>query len=336
MQARVQTAARAFGLLLICAAASPATAAAPECAPPIPPPPGKMRVTFMGVSTLLFEDARTQILFDGFFSRPGPFKVAFGTIKPDPKRIAAAMCRGGVGEPAAIFTAHAHYDHAMDAAAIAAERNGVLVGSKSVAALGEGHELPPSQIEAFEGAAQWSVGCFRVTAIPSLHASPDRWEGDIERPLKPPAKARAYRNGGAYSYLIEHGKLRILVHPSAGSRPGLYEGQKADVVFLGVGSLGVKDLAATSALWAEAVVRTEASEVYPIHWDNFARPLEQPLRATPWPLDHVPTTRKRLANLSASGDVKVRWPEVFAPLSFSVLDNNCGASDPRLLRRVDK
>lgn len=258
-----------------------------------PPQPGKVRVRFMGVSTLLVEDDATQILVDGFFTRPHWLTVKFGQLKPDLDRVRDGLCRGGVGRPAAVLVAHAHYDHAMDAAEIVAARGGKLVGSPSVAWIGRGRDLPEDQIEEFEGERAWTFGSFKVTAIPSPHASPDRWEGDITAKFVPPGKVSAYRNGGGSSYLLERGDLGILVHPSAGSVPGMYAPRRADVVFLGIGGLGKKDAPATAALWKEAVLRTGAHTVYPIHWDNLTRPLDLKLTRTPL-LDDVGKTLGRL------------------------------------------
>jgi L-ascorbate metabolism protein UlaG (beta-lactamase superfamily) len=260
---------------------------------PAPPPAGELRVRFMGVSTLLIEDSETQLLVDGFFTRPHWWTVKFGTLKPHRGRIQKALCRGGVHKPSAILVAHGHYDHAMDAAEIAADLGGVVTGSASVDQIAQGRGLSAFQRKVIEARTSWQVGCFAITAIPAPHGSPDRWEGDITAPLRPPVKAAAYRNGGGFSYLVERGGLRILVHPSAGSFPGLYARDPADVVFLGVGGLGRKDAEVTASLWREAVLRTGGSAVYPIHWDDFTRPLDRRLRDAPI-LDDVPKTLRRL------------------------------------------
>ena len=40
------------------------------------PKNGSVKVTFLGVTTLLFDDGETQIMTDGFFSRPSLLQVA--------------------------------------------------------------------------------------------------------------------------------------------------------------------------------------------------------------------------------------------------------------------
>ena len=36
----------------------------------VPPAAGDLAVTFLGVSTLLFDDGESAVMFDGYFSRP--------------------------------------------------------------------------------------------------------------------------------------------------------------------------------------------------------------------------------------------------------------------------
>src|SRR5437588_11988780 len=47
-------------------------------------PTASVRVTFLGVSTLLIEDGTTAIMTDGFFTRPGPGHVLTAPIRADP------------------------------------------------------------------------------------------------------------------------------------------------------------------------------------------------------------------------------------------------------------
>jgi len=201
---------------------------------------------------------------------------------------------------------------------IAAQLHSVLVGSPSVAKIGEGLNEPKLRIAAFTGRRSWNVGCFRVTAFPSVHSSPDRWEGEITSALHTPVGVDAYRNGGTFSYLFERDGLKILVHPSASVQPGMYVGQTADVVFLGVGQLGVKDPPAVEALWREVVSETHARTVYLIHWDNLTRTLDRPLTPVPWPLDNFALTRRRLDGLmKADGfHAKIERPTLFGDITL--------------------
>ena len=56
-------------------------------------------VTFLGVSSLLFEDGESAVLTDGFFSRPSLLKVSVRKIGPDVTRIEASLARAGIDPP---------------------------------------------------------------------------------------------------------------------------------------------------------------------------------------------------------------------------------------------
>jgi L-ascorbate metabolism protein UlaG (beta-lactamase superfamily) len=124
-----------------------------------------------------------------------------------------------------------------------------------------------------------SFGAFEVTLFESRHAGATGGEptGDIVEPLAPPARYLDYKQGGTYSILITHPQGRVLHHGSAGFVPGALAGRRADIVFLGVAFLPeLQDY------FAEVVDAVGARRVMPVHWDDFTRPLAQPLK--PFPL----------------------------------------------------
>src|SRR5437870_5232391 len=74
-----------------------------------PPIAGReVTVTFLGVSTLLFDDGETAIMTDGFFTRPSLTTVLFERLAPDAKRIDDGLERAGVHRLAAVLVAHSH------------------------------------------------------------------------------------------------------------------------------------------------------------------------------------------------------------------------------------
>ena len=105
---------------------------------------GALRATFLGTSSILFEDGQTSLMSDGFFSRP-PLTEALGTA-PKPDRVKKALQRIGVTKLDAIFTGHSHYDHAMDAPLVAKMTNACLLGSESTRQVGLGANLDKERI----------------------------------------------------------------------------------------------------------------------------------------------------------------------------------------------
>jgi len=278
----------------------------------VPAATGPWGVTFLGVASLLVDDGETALLTDGFFSRPGLAKVALGKIAPDHARIDAALARAGVDRLAAVLPVHSHYDHAMDSAVVADRTGAVLVGGESTAYVGRGHGLPDDRIRVATPGEPMSFGAFTVTLVESHHCPPDRYPGEITAPVVPPVKTAAYRCGEAWSILLEHASGRsALLQGSAGYVAGSLAGRRADVAYLGVGQLGVQSEDYLRTYWAETVETVGARTVVLTHWDDFFRPLDQPLRALPYLGDDLDVTMRVLGELAEASGVSVHLPTVW-------------------------
>ncbi|TFV66953.1 UNVERIFIED_ORG: MBL fold metallo-hydrolase [Bacillus sp. AZ43] len=282
----------------------------------VPPAGDGFGVTFAGVATLLLDDGEDAILTDGFFSRPSLLKVGLGRIAPDEHRIDAALGRLGLtGETSrlrAVLPVHTHYDHALDSAVVADRTGAVLAGGRSAVNVGRGGGLPEEQLRVVVPGAALRLGSFTVTPVPSAHCPPDRYPGAITEPVVPPVRTTAYRCGEAWSLLVAHRSGRTaLVQGSAGFVPGALEGRTADVVYLGVGQLGVLDETYIRDFWRHTVEAVGAREVVLIHWDDFFRPLDRPLRALPYAGDDLDVTVRVLGRLAADQRVGLHLPTVF-------------------------
>jgi len=276
----------------------------------------QLRVTFLGVMTLLFDDGETAILTDGFFTRPNLFKVAVTRVAPDSSLIARAMARAGITRLAAVIPVHSHYDHAMDAPFVAKWTGAELLGSASTANVGRGAGLPEQQIITAAPGETRTYGRFSVTLLPSRHVpSPTPMAGTIDAPLKPPARAKDYRVGEAWTIVIRHDGRTILVQGSAGFIPAALKDIKADVIYLGVGILGKQTPEYRDSLWREVVEPTGAKRVFVVHWDDFWRSLDKPLVPLPRLVDNFDVTMRFLLSHAGPGAPEIRIPEVFAPMS---------------------
>jgi L-ascorbate metabolism protein UlaG (beta-lactamase superfamily) len=249
-------------------------------------PPGAVTVRFTGTSTLLFSDGETDWMVDGWFSRPGPFALLYGTVAPDLEAIERGLAANEVDTLAAVFPMHSHYDHAMDAPEVARRTGAVLLGSESTANIGRGWGLPESQIQVVADRAPFQLGQFVITPVVSRHFEfPDpefreRALGDplITAPLVPPVSAFDYKLGQAYVLHVKHPKGSWLIVGSAGYVKGALEEFNADTVFLGVGGLGSQTDDYRENFWRETVGRVAPQRVIPIHYDSLTAPAEGPFR----------------------------------------------------------
>jgi L-ascorbate metabolism protein UlaG (beta-lactamase superfamily) len=281
-----------------------------------------LRVTFMGVTTILLDDGETAVITDGFFSRPGRRALLLGNIKPDQTRITYALSKAGVTRLAAVLTAHSHHDHAMDSPEVARRTGALLIGSESTANIARGLNFPEDRIRVIGGGETFTFGRFRITAIKSSHSPGGLYMGDIKAPVRPPVRVSKYKEGGSYSYLIEHDGRRVLIHPSANyrlDRPDFLRSVRADVIFLSIGRLGKQSGRFAKEYWREIVQATGARVVIPIHWDDFTTPLDKPLRSMPRLFDNVNRGMKIVRRLAEANHVTVRMLTPFEPVAVSEL-----------------
>jgi len=257
-------------------------------------PEGKVSVTFLGVASLLIDDGETQLLTDGFVTRPALLKTAFGKIGSDTAIVKQVINKVHIRRLKAVFCAHSHYDHAMDAPYFARFTGARLFGSSSTLNIARGCGLPESAMEQYIPEKPLHFGRFTVTILKSKHTpalkilgAKDDVGQDITAPLHQPAKLKAYTEGGAYDVLIQHGKHSILIKASTNFIPGALDSVHADVLFLGVATLSKQDTVFQNNYYAQTVSKVHPQILVPIHWDNFFTPLSNNLKPYPKLADNV-------------------------------------------------
>ncbi len=276
-------------------------------------PDAPLTVTWMGVATLLIDDGSSAVMTDGYFSRPGLAQVAAGRVAPSAARVDGSLARAGVSRLAAVIPVHTHIDHVMDSALVAERTGAQLVGGQSAANVGRGHGLPEDRLVVAVSDEPISLGAFEITLVESHHCPPDRFPGVIDEPLISPVRASAYRCGEAWSALRHHlpSGLRLLIQGSAGFVRGALAGHRADAVYLSVGQLGLRPRSYVVEYWTETVRAVGARRVVLIHWDDFFRPLSEPLRALPYAGDDLDVSVGILDELAARDGVALHLPTVW-------------------------
>ena len=275
-----------------------------------------LTVRFLGAGTLSFDDGETAIMEDGFFSRPSIFSVLLMPIQPNEQRIDASLRSAGISKLAAIFVAHSHYDHVLDSGLVALKTDATVLGTKSTANAVLGAGLPPERIKVIKDGDSFLFGQFQIKAFETPHSPHPTSPGFIDHPLHTPVPEGDFKVGENFSYLITHGSRRLLVIASGNYSPGKFKDVRADVVFLGIGTLGKQTPEFVAQYWQETVVQTGAKIVIPIHWDNFFEPLDQPLTAMPRILDAFDQSMAMLLPLAQRDAVKVQLPVAFAPIDL--------------------
>ena len=272
-----------------------------------------LTLTWAGVTTLLVDDGSSALMTDGFFSRPGLATVGLRQIAPSAARIDGSLERLGVDRLEAVLPVHTHFDHAMDSAVVAERTGARIVGGVSAAQVGIGGGLPEERVVVATPGEPVRLGAYDVTLVEAEHCPPDRFPGVITSPITPPVKASAYKCGESWSTLVHHrpSDRRLLVIGSAGFVPGALAEYRAEVVYLGIGQLGVQPERYLVDYWTETVRAVGARRVVLIHWDDFFRPLTKPLRALPYAGDDLDVSMRVLTALAADDGVHLHLPTLW-------------------------
>ncbi len=273
--------------------------------------PDAVTVTWLGVSTLLFDDGDTQVLIDGFFSRPSIADIVFSAdVQSDAAKINRVLDEYEMRRLAAIIPVHSHFDHAMDIGAIANRSSASIIGSETTANIARGAGVPEDQIVIAQSGSDYSFGDFSVRIINSAHA-PLGWgasvpyPGTVDAPLDLPAPVSAWREGKSYSVVVMHPQGTTLVQGSAGFHPGALDDVVADVVMLGTFGLENFGREYTEQYWLSMVTSTGAKRVIPVHFDDYTRPFGR-VELSPRIIDNFVDTAEWLDEIRKTWDNDAR------------------------------
>lgn len=235
-------------------------------------------VTWLGISTLLFDDGDTQILIDGAFTRIRPIDLApLRSISSDVATINFALSKYRVDRLAAIVPAHSHFDHAMDVGYIANRTSAVILGSQSTANIAKGADVPVDQYQTLADGETRQFGNFTITLLASRHApigiNNEAWfSGTIDTPLRQPAHVSAWREGVTWSIILAHPRGTTLIKGSAGFIEDELQGVSADVAILGIAGLAKLGKDYVDEYWKETVTATGVKRLIAVHFDDFTAP----------------------------------------------------------------
>lgn len=242
------------------------------------PETGAVTVTWLGISTLLFDDGETQIITDAMFTRISMLDIfLLRPVETDVAMVNYALAEYRVDRLAAIVPVHSHFDHAMDLGYVANRSTAVILGSESTANVARGADVPVDQYQILADGESRQFGKFTVTLVASKHApigiGDDPWfPGTIDGPLEQPGPVTAWKTGVAWSIFIGHPRGTTLVQGSAGYIDGNLEGRSADVIMLGIAGLTGLGREYVDRYWEETVGPVAPSRIFPVHHDDYSKP----------------------------------------------------------------
>ena len=269
-----------------------------------------MKVTFFGTTMLLFDDGRDQVLFDANITRPALWEYVVGApVKTDKKAVDKLLKNYDFSRLRAIFVSHTHPDHAMDVPYIANKTGAEVYGSASAKNICLGGKVPKKNIHEFRFYEAENIGGFSITVIPSLHSDPTPISNDlgqtIDKPLRQPARTKAFKEGGSVDFIVRHGDQTILIRPSFNYIEGQYDGYHCDVLFLGTAGLAKADETTEKKFFEETVAKVQPKLVIPLHWDNFFSRLDQPATGMIPFVEHTEVAFFKLARYCEAHDISL-------------------------------
>lgn len=218
------------------------------------------------------------LLIDPYLTRAGLSRlVGRRRVAPDEARLARELPRAD-----GIVVGHSHFDHVLDVPAIARRTGARVFGSRSTVNLLRAGGVDDGQIVECRGGETFEVGPFTVTLVPSLHSrflfGRVPYPGDIPCSCELPTRLSAYRCGDVFGVAVEVDGARLYHLGSAELIDGAVPaGLRGADVFL----MGISGRQATERYVPRALGAVQPRLVVPMHYDDFFRPVDRPMRLLP-------------------------------------------------------
>jgi L-ascorbate metabolism protein UlaG (beta-lactamase superfamily) len=176
---------------------------------------------------------------------------------------------------AGVLVGHCHFDHVIDAPAIARRFRAPAYGSATLARLMALHGAPQLAVTVEPGRV-YEVGPFAVRFIPSRHSRlvlgwSVPFEGELSCEHLDQLSPGAYKCGQVFGILIEVAGIRIYHQGSANLIDEAVPRGGVDLFLAGVAGRRF-----TRDYWPRILRRLEPKVVVASHFDDFFRPVEAP------------------------------------------------------------
>jgi len=237
--------------------------------------PSGLEIQWLGVSGYRISFEGVALFLDPYLSRvPLRSLLLRRVAMPDPDlldRYAATT-----EDVAGVLVGHTHFDHAVDAPAIARRFHAPAYGSASLGTLMRLHRLGGLAVEV-EPYRRYQLGPFVVSFTPSAHSKlilgrRVPFDGELTCDHLHGLTPGAYRCGQVWGIRIEVAGIALYHQGSANLLDEALRAEPVDVFLAGVAGRSV-----TPRYWERVLARIDPRVVVPTHYDDFFKPLGREL-----------------------------------------------------------
>jgi L-ascorbate metabolism protein UlaG (beta-lactamase superfamily) len=235
--------------------------------------PAGLELEWLGVAGYRLTYAGVSVFVDPYVSRvPVRDLLLRRPALPDPAMIDRYVRADVV---AGVLIGHTHWDHAVDAPAIARRFGTTAYGSDSLARLMRLHGLPSVVVEP---GRRYELGPFVVSFTPSRHSKllfgrKVPFDGPLTCEDAHALSPGAYKCGAVYGIRIEVAGISLYHQGSADLDDAQLERDPVDVFLAGVAGRQV-----TPRYWERILPKLDPRVVVPTHYDDFFAPLGDRLK----------------------------------------------------------
>jgi L-ascorbate metabolism protein UlaG (beta-lactamase superfamily) len=235
--------------------------------------PAGLELEWLGVSGYRMTYEQQTIFIDPYVSRVSLSDV-IRRVRATPNE---ALIDRHIGRPEGVLgvlVGHTHFDHAVDAPAIARRFDCPAYGSSSLAQLMRTHDLGRLAVEV-EAHRPYELGPFVVSFTPSLHSKlllglAVPFDGELTCDHLDALHPGAYRCGQVWGIHIEVAGTTFYHQGSANLREEELRHRGVDVFLAGVAGRGF-----TPGYWERILTQLEPEIIVPTHYDDFFAPLDE-------------------------------------------------------------
>jgi L-ascorbate metabolism protein UlaG (beta-lactamase superfamily) len=241
--------------------------------------PAGLELQWLGVAGFRLSYQGHTMLVDPYLSR-APLRTLLQRrpLLPDPAAVERYL--PDAGSVVGVAVGHTHFDHAVDAPAVALRFGCAALGSRSLKSLMRLHGAADQAVEV-EPYRVHELGPFAVTFVPSAHSKillglAVPWAGELTCSNLDRLVAGAYRCGQAWGIHIEVAGIQIYHQGSADLVDDAVRHRGVDLFLAGVAGREF-----TRDYWGRILPKLRPRTVVACHHDDFFRPLGEPMRLLP-------------------------------------------------------